>query len=473
MVVFERDRVSAASALARADGVSEDMRRGGVQLLSPQALQHERDVLRESAALEETALALLQYTPQATLAEDACVLLDIGASLRLFGGIRALCRRVQASVARLGFTISLGCAPTAAGAWLLARSGVLQVRRVLRLPRLQARLNQLPVGLLSAATPYLEWLHGIGCRQLGHLRRLPRAGLQRRCGKPLLQMLDQAYGAAPELHQWISAPPSFHARQELPDRIEQAEILLAYARKLLEQMCGWLSARQLAVKQIVLQMEHERGRQAVAPTVITLTLADAIWQDTHLEQLLKERLARTELQKPAIAMNLSAGQVESMQLASDALFPEPGGTPEDHHRLIELLTARLGPEHVLQAAPLADHRPEVSNRWQSVTDLSRTRAAALPSAPSALPPRPLWLLEQPIPLRLRQHKPFYGTPLHMVSTAERIEAGWWQEQQTTRDYYVACDERHVHYWIFKEWRRDAHQEHAHTEPHWFLHGLFA
>ncbi|MBS4670044.1 5'-nucleotidase C-terminal domain-containing protein [Klebsiella pneumoniae] len=42
-VVFERVRVTALSAPARALGVQEGMRRGGVQLLAPQALLQERD----------------------------------------------------------------------------------------------------------------------------------------------------------------------------------------------------------------------------------------------------------------------------------------------------------------------------------------------------------------------------------------------------------------------------------------------
>lgn len=39
------------------------------------------------------ALPLLQYTPQVTDGEEATLLLDVGASLRLFGGVRALATR--------------------------------------------------------------------------------------------------------------------------------------------------------------------------------------------------------------------------------------------------------------------------------------------------------------------------------------------------------------------------------------------
>ncbi len=41
------------------------------------------------------------------------------------------------------------------------------------------------------------------------------------------------------------------------------------------------------------------------------------------------------------------------------------------------------------------------------------------------------------PACMRQHRPFYGSPLRMVSPGERIEAGWFDGELVTRDYFVA------------------------------------
>jgi protein ImuB len=49
-------------------------------------------------------------------------------------------------------------------------------------------------------------------------------GLKKRCGTALLDALDRAIGAAPEVHEW-SCPP-LDARVELPDRIEHVEACL-------------------------------------------------------------------------------------------------------------------------------------------------------------------------------------------------------------------------------------------------------
>jgi protein ImuB len=463
--VLEQERVIAMSDAAHGAGVQLGLRRGGAIMLAPQSQFQQRALPLEQEALQAVAMALLQFTPQLAEAEEATLLLDVGASLRLFGGIHALCRKVADSVRALGFTGWLSCAPTARGAWLLARSNS---GRALKMASLERRLDALPVDLLPPARSYLSWLEGVGCLTLGELYRLPRPGLQRRCGRALLDMLDDAHGTRPELHQWLAAPASFHAKIELFDRVENAEALLFGAHRLLLQLTGWLSAHQLAVERIRLLLEHERGRTAGPPTVIEVVLAEPTWQDSHLVRLLKERLAKQTLDAPVIGLRLEAPQVQPMAPLSDSLFPEPGGSKEDWQRLLELLAARLGADNVLQAVPRADYRPEHANHWISIQTKVRPAEARaqLPPDMGSLP-RPAWLLAKPIPLLMRDHRPYYGSPLRIRSTGERIEAGWWGEMQT-RDYFMAQGEDHAHYWLFKE--RGSAKE---AEPRWYLQGLFA
>jgi protein ImuB len=411
-------------------------------------------------------MALLQYTPLVAQAEESALLIDIGASLRLFGGIRALCRRIRANLRALGFTAALSCAPTARGAWMLARHGGARVNKMASLVR---RLDRLPCALLPPARPFAPWFEGIGCFSLGDMRRLPRPGLQRRCGRPLLDILDAAYGMTPELFDWIEAPTTFRAKLELFDRVENAEALLFGAHRLLLQMTGGLCGRQLEVERITLQLEHERGKVARPPTEIEIVLAEPTWRDEHLVRLLKERLAKQVLEAPVIGLCLEALQVQPMAPPSDSLFPEPGGSEQDQLRMLELLVARLGPDNVLQAAPQADYRPELANVWVPVQKQIRAAAREAQMPPDVLSlPRPSWLLAKPIALLMRNHRPFYGSPLKMASTPERIEAGWWSQSQT-RDYFIAEGADHAHYWVYRERIVGAAQD---TEPRWFLHGLF-
>jgi protein ImuB len=463
-VVVDREKVYAASRQAADCGIRGGMRRAGVHALCPDAVLHERDAAREQAALESIAIALLQYTPEVALTEESSLLLDVTASLRAFGGRLALCRLVRARLYGLGFTPQIGMAPTAYGAWLLARQpgnrSHPRLRRVVRLENMMRRLDALHCLLLPAARPYQDWLLGIGCRSLGALRQLPRAGLQRRCDKNLLDMLDRAYGDAPALFHWMQPPKTFSVRLELPDRIEHAEAVLFAARRLLLQMTGWLAARQLAVSQLVLQLEHERGRVAMPATPLEIALADPVWHEEHLVRLLKERLARLVLAAPVIALRLEALRLAAMLPPTDSLFPEPGGTPAEYHRLLELLTARLGSHNVLIPAPRADHRPEACNAWTPATAATHSIAPQ----PHSLE-RPFWMLETPLALTVRDHRPFYGSPLRRIKGPERIESGWWDDAPTRRDYFVFQDANGACYWVYRESAGD--------EIGWFLHGLFA
>ncbi|MGN6229970.1 MAG: Y-family DNA polymerase [Trinickia sp.] len=459
-VVLEKDKVVIADAAARAAGIRLGMKRGGALTLSADVLMYERDAAREAAALREVGVALMRFSPDVALAEEVTVIAEIGASLKLFGGMRALCRQARAILEALGFTARIGVAPTGQGAWLLARY---RGRRVMRLASLERVLSPLPMIAVPEVRPFADWFGGLGCATIGDVRRLPRAGLRRRCGEHVLDSLDRAFGTAPELFDWLTLPPTFSAHLELPDRIEHADGALHAGHRLIVQLCGWLSAKQLAVTAITLSLEHERGRQAVAPTSIEIALGEPAWQEGHLLRLLKERLHRIELAAPMIAVRLDATKVEAAEAPAEQLFPEPGGSAQSHARLLELLVARLGEENVLRCAPCADYRPEIANRWVPLRE-SATKSAL----PEGLP-RPAWMLATPVRLLMRAHRPFYGSPLRVVSPAERIEAGWFDGELVARDYFVAEADDKSYYWIYRERvsSRDADEG-----PCWFLHGLF-
>jgi protein ImuB len=462
-VVLDKERVLVAAPQALAQGVRPGMRSGGVAAVAPDVIALERDEQREREALDAAVLALYRFTPDIAAEPDFGLLLDVGPSLKLFGGVRALSRQVVDALGRLGLTVQLGASPTGAGAWLLARRARTRNApyrsRVLQRPTLARALDGLPCSLLPAASAHAEWLSGIGADDLGALRRLPRTGLIRRTSAQLADALDRAYGDVAELHRWLAIPDVFSAAIETYERVEHAEALLDGAARLLLQMTGWLTVRQLAVSAFTLHMVHERGRAAIAPTPLTITLAEPAWEDAHLLRLLKERLAKIELTAPVIGLRLEATRLEPMAPANLTLFPEPGGSQADILRLMELLTSRLGADKVLAPAPEADHRPEVCNRWTSAA----AKPMAFPAVDEALA-RPFWLLSKPVRLLMRNDRPFYGSPLMLIRGPERIEGGWWDGGTAARDYYVGQGLDHACFWIYQERTGDMQ---------WYLHGLFA
>ena len=163
-------RVVLADPRAQALGVRPGFARSHALALAPELECLLPDPAREQRAFEAIALALCAFTPQIVLAQTHTLLLDVSASLRLFGGLRALLRQIETVLDETGHQAVLGCAPTPWAAWLFARAAAVwdgRRRRVVRSARLAATLDSLPATLLPAAALHGDGLAQIGCETLG------------------------------------------------------------------------------------------------------------------------------------------------------------------------------------------------------------------------------------------------------------------------------------------------------------------
>ena len=435
-------------------------------LLSPPSTDAPRPI--EPASLQALAIWALQFTPRVALA-DGAVLMEVEASLRLFGGKRALRERVWGEGQELGVG-QLAWAPNSLAALALARAGR---ENGLRGP-LEALLDALPMAVLSAVQPHALTLAHIGCRTLGDVRALPRGGIARRFDKALLHAIDQAYGLAPEVHQWVNLPETFEARLELLFRVDEASALLLGARRLLLQMCGWLAARHSGVTAFTLHWAHDvmRSREAGEGGHLTVGTAESTRDVEHLCRLLAEHLAKVELAAPVGDLRLTADTVHRLTESSVSLLPDNAvHQGETLHLVLERLAARLGPERVLRPVLAEDHRPEWVCRWQPAP-------LALPRRPVPGPelPQPTFVLPLPLRLAMRGNRPIYQGELQLLAGPQRVEGGWWDrvasasgEDATTRhvarDYWVALSALAGVLWVFQTRLDEA--------PAWYLHGHFA
>ena len=333
-------------------GVSAGCTRSHALALAPDLVLLSPDPVREARAFEALALALLAYTPKVALAQSHTLLLEVGSGLRLFGGLRALLRKVAATVADCGHVARIACAPSAWGAWLLAQSRAQRGPRrfhVVQDKTLPRVLDALPVSLAPFAAQHDHALLQIGCATLGELRRLPRAGVVRRFGDGVLAWLAQAYGEHPDPRESFRAPPSFQAALELQARVDGADALLFAARRLVLQLAGWLAAQQAAVSGFELRLEHElASRHAPRTSSLSVSWAAPSRDAEHLLWLLREKLNQTELAAPVIGLRLVASEVREYAAQTDTLFPLPQASEASLAQLFERIGARLGAHNVLQ-----------------------------------------------------------------------------------------------------------------------------
>lgn len=414
---------------------------------------------------------MLRFTPRVALVDEA-VLLEVRASLRLFGGGRALRARVAAEARRLG-AVHLAAAPTALAALALARCPVPLAAQAGPV-RWSERLDRLPLHAVTAVARQVPMLSRLGCACLGDVRRLPRAGLARRFGAELLAALDQVYGHRPDTFEWLSLPDTFEARLELPGRVDNAPALMFGARRLLLQLTAWLAARHAGVRSLVLHWQHDfRPQEADDAGQLPVRTAELTRDVEHLSRLLSEMLAHVRLAAPVGELRLTADEIEALPGEAQALPLQPGAARregESLQHLLERLSARLGAQRVLRPVLRPDHRPEAMQQWVCASQWAAltSRVAAPPAWPTddaGRMPQPTWLLPEPLPLAVIDNRPHHAGPLQLLSSAQRIESGWWDgDEGLARDYYIAHSERAGLLWIYRE-----------RPPGlgWYLHGVFA
>jgi protein ImuB len=424
----------------------------------------------------------LQFTPRVALLEEA-VVAEVGASLRLFGGAQALRERMGIEAAELGWP-HMAWADNSLAALALARCGVTDGFAA----PLPALLDALPLRAVSAVAAHQASLERLGCRTLGEVRRLPRAGLSLRLGGHLLNELDKAYGLQPVSHDWLCLPDVFDAQLELPERVEHADALLAGAQRLLRLMQGWLAARRAGLTTFTLSWVHSfhRTRHVPSGDGITIRTADVSRDVVHWVRLLSEHLRQCSLQAPVDALRLQADTWQALPDHTSSLLPDEQRQGDSLQQLLERLSARLGEDKVLMPQWHADHRPECVQHWQPAHRWHRRMGAA--HWPDLGPlPQPTWLLRPPVRLMMRQERPVYQGALQIQAGPYRIESGWWdqathaQAASALRDYFLAFSERAGLLWIYRERvglrahvLATAADDEADPVRHaWYLHGVFA
>jgi protein ImuB len=425
----------------------------------PEAIALERRLASEQAALERLAAWAYQFSGTVILGEifndlqrarSSALWLEIGASLRLFGGFRKLIEHLETELRKLFYSYQLGIAPTLEGAALLARTGV---RVAITTPSaLQARIENIGVHWLNLDPWIMQQLQTVGVRTVGLLASLPRDGIAKRFGPEVCNYLDRLTGAAPDPRPTYRLPLKYHAHFEFEAEIRNTESLLFPLQRMLREFVGFLRARDTGVQRFSVRFIH---RDAVATSInVGLSMPDR--NSERFLALTRERLEHAVLPSATIALQLSAEKFAMPTALHSDMLSGATEQSEDFSHTLDRLTARLGEEHVHGVKAVADHRPE--STWAQVPGMASVETARQRLALYQLewPERPLWLLPEPKPLQS-------GAVPPLAPGAERIESGWWDGGDVQRDYFIARTPQGAALWVY----RDA------SDGSWHLHGFWS
>lgn len=503
-------RVVCADPGAQASGIRPGLSAATARALDAALALRPRDPAAETARLSTVAAMAYAFSGQVALEPPDAVLLEIGASLRLFGGWARIDHGLRAGLRELGHRHRIAVAPTPAAARVFAasRDGAF----VEGASALDRQLRQLPLEAAGLPGEAGRLLARAGLRRLGEAMALPRPALLRRVGEACGLHLDRLDGRHADLRPLYRPPDRFEREIPFEYGIVASDALLFPLRRLLGELAAFLAARDGGVARFSLRFVHE----GLAPTRLEVGLRRPMREAQTLFDATRGRLERHPLPAPAHALALLAEDLPAFQPERRDLFEHGTRAALDHDSLVERLRARLGDDSVHWLALHADHRPERAWRRAATSpdrpsptagarpgtraparvrgfSLAReaqeeavrgagpprqdgagrpaggsggarapSPAAARPPAGSAdagagraPPPRPLWLLPAPTPLRARIRR--------VLGTPERIESGWWDAADARRDYIVAELDTGQRAWLFREA----------GDGRWMVHGWFA
>lgn len=437
---FQRRELVAVNRAAADVGLRPGMRLAAAQAIAPGLAAVEHAPAHEAQWQRFLAAWAYRFSSQVWAGWPNVIALEVQGSFSLIGQWPTFQARLREDLAALGFRHRIALAPTAAGARVLA--GVEDGIAVLTPDQLRMTLARVPVRRACLPNEAGPRMHGMGIRHLRQVFELPRDALRRRFGVEVLQALDAILGVAPELLECYRPPDVFDLRIELSYEVENHQALLFPVRRMTADLAAYLAGRDGGVQQFVLKLEHE----GIAATDVEVGLLSAERDPAMLFDLTRGRLERAQIPKPVVGLRLIARDLPPFVPSGRDLFDErpEHAVPWDHLR--ERLRARLGNDAVYQVAPTVDPRPE--RAWQRA-------AAIIPEAPNR-PTRPTWLLPRPVPLR--------DARVRVLAGPERLETGWWDGEDTRRDYYVLETAHGQRVWAFCA---------VGEQGPWMLHGWFA
>ena len=484
------------SARAKALGITPGVSLAeATALAGPSKLHSEGyDPAADREALKEWAEWCRRFSPLVGLdavAAPDCLLLDVTGLAHLFGGETALAAKVIHDFAHRGLVVRVAIADTIGAAWALAHfpANDQEIQNTPSTPHsplpthhspnippgeVSPALHPLPVEALRLPDDVVDLLHQLGVYRIGQLESLPRSDLTARFGPRLLERWDQATGRLAEPIPAQPLTPEFGARWLLDHPTTRRETI----EHVVEQLVGRVAQMLFRCGRGALRLECRLDCQSARGVEISVGLFQPSAAAGHLFGLIHMPLERARLPAPVEAVDVRAAVTAALERRQQELFSDgpPGGHARHLAGLVDRLSSRLGRRSAMRARLVVDAQPERAYRYvplvEGLSGRRSRRGTSSRTGESDLPPRPLRLLRQPMPLAAVSIMPD-GPPLrfhlryqeHRIAQSwgpERIETGWWRGRPVRRDYYRIETTTGRRYWLFRDL----------GNGRWFLHGTF-
>ncbi|NCW25133.1 MAG: DNA polymerase Y family protein [Betaproteobacteria bacterium] len=413
LAIHEHGLVYQANQKALASGIEAGLGKASALSRCPQLLWIARDPKAETQYLNEQCWWLSRFTPH-LCQEDGFLLAEVSRSLKLFGGLQTFVEQILEGFSNPRLSLNVAIACTARAAMWLSRW---QSSPPSNPPsRLEHRHTHFKHILMATEPSSLATL----LKDIDILCLSPHTEAGRHSQN--LQMMREDLGLMTLKSLW-----------DMP-------------RRSLRQRLG---AKALLAMDQALGLEADPRTWLKIPEPLKLHRELTFWAEDS-KQLFK--LGQMLIEQ-------ACAQLKARRLGLMAM------SFQLHHR------------DMFHIVSIADHRPELA---QKLFELDASKAFVDKTADhnkivsmsgheqTMGLPRPIWFFDQAIPITERAKRPYWQGPLALVAGPERIETAWWEGEWFARDYFIAADQDHVLYWIYRS-RPSTSEQNSYQ---WFIQGCF-
>ena len=464
-VVLETEKVIFCNAAAKEANILLGSTLGTAQSIKEDLIYFRRDDALEQKSLDRLTSTLYGLSDRISNPSNQILLLEIGASLRLFGSVETISQKAFDLSLGLGHRAISRVAKTPHAAIALAYSDT-------------DNLSETPImneslGIAGIPEKVIEQMPDMGIDTLEELASLPFNEIGQRFNKSVLRYLNELTGKTPDVRQSIPPAQRFieeiHCLQPVTNKSELHQYPESPIQVLLKQLHHWLRTNQLGCEKLVWEFgtyqanipPHKAQKPATSTQAqITPTFSTPQQNIEVFLRMTRLCLEQHPLPEEVITVRLKVNRVTLWQGTDYALFelPEISKNSERVYKLdtylLDEINARLGHGACRGIQDTCSATPEAS--WQFIdSHLIHKPEKNKNTNTSGLyfyKKRPLWLTDPPIRTRYKE--------LTLIVGPEKIKSQWWSEQ-IDRDYYIARQKNGAECWVFKN-----------LSDQWYIHGYF-
>ena len=482
--VVENGLLTFCNNVAIDKGLESGMKVSTAYALYPELKIKLRSIQAEKNVLTRLATIAYGFSSQVTILNEYCILLEVGASCKLFSDLNSLLERLNEALLsfNVNFYLALSITPKAAFlkscyyqksiSRLLGKSrcdGAVGKKKMIEIEKNE--IKAISVDFLSREK--LLKINGkvgkmkqMGLFHISDLIDLPLASIGRRFGKDFIVYLDCLLGKTNDPQSLFSLPERFLSRRYFLDGLDSIEQIVFPAKPIVDEFCHFLKLRQVLATKILWRFVCFNGDELFFEIPLS-SASQNVHQLMMLTRLkiqnfkLKEKIETIELSsKEFIGVNEKQAQTEFPCFYSDSI-PACASveTIENYNILNEKISVRLLSEQYLKLVLSNDYLPEKASTIHNANSNYKNNSDVGESSVE----RSLWLFSKPETVNFNGANVTlnYHGELTIISKRERIENEWWLGEKK-RDYYIAQHISGVRYWIYYDLLLNQ----------WFVHGIF-